>query len=520
MESGRVTLELLLGALLVMFHAYERFNNPATNRSSTTAVHYFSGATVYAVIALCAYFILSNYRDLLVNLLGKDMVPDYVLSLSPALIAALVLSVFVEKIPFIAYADRRLRSYLQEVAQIPYEVRRLSHALRSYEFSVSKPMLDQVRSRLGSFGLKEEDLVWDHTESFQPVWAKTTVLLQLVAAWQTERRFSAFMSTYKNDYAALAEKHARLNTYVLDYKLSAHAPVDTPEEVLIQKLRKYVYEDQLKDLFQEVCDFIARAMLSCHVSAKARTAELRRMGFGERREPHQLSLNQMANIFLMVGAVLLTGILFSGGRKDFSFGQQMMLVLMVATTYCVAISCAIYFMRQLEADSVESVNERHTITYLFAGLVAVVLGLLVHFIFKFLIHDFNLEATLQDIGVRYPWLLLTFTLAAMTAFNIDNGSDRGRAQAWVEGGLQALGLGIAAYVAYLWVRQINPQIIQNSSMVWRVILISAVNGFLLGYNVPRWYRGKQQHRLWNRRGTDAASFLKHPLGRLQSGTAG
>ncbi len=518
MESGHFNLELLLGALFVMFHAYERFNKPVTNRSSTTAVHYFSGATAYAVIALCAYFILSNYRDLLVSLLGKDMVPDYVLTLSPALIAALVLSVFVEKIPFIAYADRRLRSTLQEVAQIPYEVRRLSHSLQAYEFSVSRLMLDQVRSRLSNYGLTETDLVWDHTESFQPVWAKTTILLQLVATWQTERRFSAFMNTFQNEYAALAEKHARLNAYVLDYKLSAPVSADTPEEKLIQKLRKHVYEDQLKDLFQEVCEFIARALLSCHVSAKARTAELRRMGFAERREPRQLSLNQMANIFLMVSAVLLMGILLAGGRKDFGVGQQVMLVLMVATTYCVAISCAIYFMRQLEAESVESVNERHTITYLFAGLAAVVLGLLVHFVFKFLIHDFNLDKTLEDIGLRYPRLLLTFTLAAMTAFNIDNGSNHGRAQSWIEGGLQALAQGIAAYVASLWTQQLDPTI-QNSNTAWFAIVLSSAIGFLLGYNVPGWYRGKLHQRVLKRRDSDADRFSKLPLGRLQSGSA-
>ena len=61
------------------------------------------------------------------------------------------------------------------------------------------------------------------------------------------------------------------------------------------------------------------------------------------------------------------------------------MVLMVATTYCAAIMCALYPKHCLELAKRDPNDERPTAFYLIAGLLAVGCGLLINFVFKLVI---------------------------------------------------------------------------------------------------------------------------------------
>lgn len=53
--AGYSLAEVLIAALFVLYYSWDRFNVPTTNRSSTTAFRYFSGAALYsgAGLVLC-----------------------------------------------------------------------------------------------------------------------------------------------------------------------------------------------------------------------------------------------------------------------------------------------------------------------------------------------------------------------------------------------------------------------------------------------------------------------------------
>src|SRR5262245_1034054 len=59
-ECDMPSIDLVVGALLVLLAASDRFNTPLTNRSSTTAIRYHSAATTYYLIALAVYLLIAT----------------------------------------------------------------------------------------------------------------------------------------------------------------------------------------------------------------------------------------------------------------------------------------------------------------------------------------------------------------------------------------------------------------------------------------------------------------------------
>ena len=131
-------VEMVLGGLFVVFHAYQRFNTPSSNRSSTTALRYYLGATLYAALALLTYLALSRFPELLA-LIGSEVLDSFAKSLPRALMTALVLTVFIARMPFFSSLDRWLREELQYIARIPHEARRLSRWLQQAAFEIAEP---------------------------------------------------------------------------------------------------------------------------------------------------------------------------------------------------------------------------------------------------------------------------------------------------------------------------------------------------------------------------------------------
>jgi hypothetical protein len=58
-------VDVLIGGIFVAFFAADRFNTPASNRSSTTAMRYYTAATFYCLFALLLYSVVVKYPHLL-----------------------------------------------------------------------------------------------------------------------------------------------------------------------------------------------------------------------------------------------------------------------------------------------------------------------------------------------------------------------------------------------------------------------------------------------------------------------
>jgi hypothetical protein len=483
------SIELWLGAAFVAINAYERFNTPATNRASTTVARYSVSAVVYVCAALLTYLILSNYPKLL-EALGS--MPDSVNRLPPALMTALALTVLLDKVPFFLAMDRWLRDRLLRMASIPYEALRLSRKLQRSDFGVSPEMRDRVAARLVREAMQDGDIQFDAPDTPQHLLTKATVLVEHLEQWETERRFGGFMNTFAQDLNRLKERHGQLVKkasagFSLAREVAAQS-TDTKTEALA---RAFVseFKEQAEQLLKDLCDYISRAVLHTRASQSARVAELRSLGFSyEGDDPEaKMSFNDMSALFVLLAAILLFGMVVAGQQAR-SMGELIFRVIMISTIYCVAVSCALYPKDRWPLAARGANGERPTAFYLLAGAMAAVFGMAISVVFKLVLFGFDIDRVVSNLGMSYPWMLLTFTVAASTAFMLDN--PRGahpRLQAVVEGLAEAAIVALAGWLTWRWLGSIGHPFGHKALFPYTLPMM-AVNGLLIGLLVPSWYR--------------------------------
>jgi hypothetical protein len=102
--------------------------------------------------------------------------------------------------------------------------------------------------------------------------------------------------------------------------------------------------------------------------------------------------------------------------------------------------------------------------------------------------------------LTYPWLLITFGTALMTAVLVDNPTFHGMSrwqQRCTEGLLQAAVMLGVAYLTHSWLEQRSEviSVVQRVPPLTSVMGMSGMVGFVIGFCIPTWYRQAQRrHR--------------------------
>ena len=163
-------IDFVLGVIFILFYAGQRFNTPSTNRSSTTAGRYFASLFLYCLVGIAAYVVLVKFPHLMAFLLkdNKDAVPGWASELSSPLLIALLLTVLLPKLPFLSNIDQWICQQLQNVAAIPWEVRRLSAELRNDKLELSADEQSLIRQQLQDDGFDPRDIVFGPPSSRLP----------------------------------------------------------------------------------------------------------------------------------------------------------------------------------------------------------------------------------------------------------------------------------------------------------------------------------------------------------------
>jgi len=487
----------ILGALFVGISAYDRFSTPPSNRASTTAARYYVSAVLYVAIAFISFLLLSRYPNVLGALLSAMGAEDMASSLEklpPALLTALVLTVLLEKLPYFATADNWLRRKLQYMASIPHEARRLSRHLQRRTFTVGPALQQSIARKLLSQGFQQKDIQFSESDNAQFLWIKSAALMEQIEVWETESRYIGFLSTFADELKSLKRQYEQVRqkallTFRMDSDLSPD-PEDAKTQELVTAYRSD-FRDSAEALLTAICDFVSRGTLQCTLSGSARVETLRALGFVDVEEwaDSKFTFHQLTTIFIMLCCVLLFGMVIASHTAR-SFEEILVKVVMIATIYCVAIGCALFLKDRWEFAQRRPGGLRPTASYVLAGALAAVLGIGVSLLFKWILFHFDTAKTLEDVSKSYPWTLLTFTTAAMTACQTDNGRTRlGRWQPLLEACLQSAVMVAAAYVTYLWLRSTGYAFAQRPEFLWRILPLTAAIGFCIGLLVPSWYRG-------------------------------
>ena len=502
--------EFLLGAVFVLVYALDRFNTPTSNRASTTAGRYYAAASAYLGVSLLFYWALTRYPQLLafippVQGASADSVPDQT-KLPPTVVVGMLLSVLLPKIPVVAHVDSRLRAFLQDLAEIPWEAIRIGKLIGQARFNPDGPLRDTIQSTLLSSGFNADDIVFDLGEGTGPttphaLWVRIAALKHGIDSWESQRGFAGFIQRRREEYKALGLRYKQIEAVAKNcFSLQQAARTGSPDAPLADAVDKFRanYTNQAEELARSLSLFAAQGLLQCGLTRGTRDQALKSMGFDvpQGMNDHGLSVNRVLALFvILVPLLLLNFILFQ--RYDRNHEDLLIMVTMIGTIHMVAVVCAIYPKVRWGFFGLGDDDTRPVAAYMVSGLAAVVVSVPIQVAYKTLI---KLDATtgiasaisMAWSGLQshsYPWLLLAFTSAATTAFMADNRPSMrlpARRLCWLESIGQSLIFMLAASLVLWWLQGILPPNRLPDPIT--VLCTSVICGFVLGYLVPSWYR--------------------------------
>src|SRR5712691_4374421 len=143
-------LAYIVCAALIMVYAWDRFNTPPSNRSSTLQLLYWESCFGYILSALALFLALSvlleqpAWRTLLQ--LKENQ------SLPAPLLATLAMTTLLPRVPLLNQLDRRLLDLFLDWGAIPAEAARRAAALTPHDFAVTGADVDALRKGEDGYG--------------------------------------------------------------------------------------------------------------------------------------------------------------------------------------------------------------------------------------------------------------------------------------------------------------------------------------------------------------------------------
>jgi len=494
-------IDLTLGAVFVVFYAASRFNTPRTNRSSTTAGRYFAGLFCYVLVGLAFYATLAHFPHLLAFALQGNEAPSapWAKELSRPLLVALLLTVLLPKLPFLSELDNWIRKRLQDMAAIPYEVRRLSAQLRKGNLDVPEELQAEVRQKLENNGFSVKDINFEAGRTPVQLWTRLAVLLAKLEDWESDRKMAGYLATCPDEMDRLRKRFeqlipkAKMCFRLLNETAAGSATTRTHEAVIGYQED---FMELLAELHNAVLDFIGRGVLHAELTDGARLNRLQALGFTIEWKACSFTFNQVMLVFGMVFSVMLAGgVIFSGAMHGVTIGKMLTRLVMIALIYCVAVACAVFPKERWKFARRQPGQVRPVGFYMASGLLAVGVSQLISFIFScFMMH--SLEGGWQRFQVTYPWSLSTFATTVTMGVLIDNGLFPRWArwqQRVFEGLTQGLIMTGISYLVRCWLVERTAQVVTLPANyrvpdLDQVMIMAGIIGFVLGYCIPTWCR--------------------------------
>ena len=537
-------IDLVLGGVFVLFYAGTRFNTPTTNRSSTTAARYFLGLFLYCLVSISVYALLVVFPHLLGPAqLGQQIGTDSALNkISLPLFVALLLTVLLPRIPILSSAEKWVLKQLKDVSNIPGEVLWLSAELQKDDLSISIEEHEEVRQQLENDGFDPKDIVFEHDKSPMSVWTNLTLLFQKVEAWKSDRRMAGYIASSQMELQNLRDRKqfllskAKTCFHLLNEDIQGHATRRTHEATVRYREDFTERADQLtKDVF----DFIARGVLRAELTDGAREHRLKAMGFSL-PWPDEFSLNELLLLFGVVCVVMMSGfVLFGAAFTEQRFEAKLIRAIMISLIYSVAVACAVLPKTRWSFARTEVGEVRPIGFYLVAGLMSAAISYLTGLFFNLLLMMLRFDnlllmerfhLALQRSGLTYPWLLVSFATALITAMMIDNPQLQTmspKRQRCLEGLAQGVLMLVVTSLTYMWLRQrvyVDFKGVDLKSLDYdlppliMIVVMGTIVGFVIGFFIPTWYRRhqKQSEEQGVRSLTLAGSATTEPTRRILS----
>ena len=291
-KGGAIMSVYLLSLFLMVVYAWNRFNTPATARSSTRQTLYWASCSGYVACMLGLFVVLSFALELdavRAALLGKGADGGKAAGNAPsALLAMLVLTAMLPSLPLVKQADAWLLDLFHELGSIPAEVSRRAAQLTPGAFRVSP----QDVAALARFIEQSElpDSLTAHLRGDEPDglersqfrFTRVAKLYMRLSELRASPRYARFFSGAQAEWSILAASFgtfARRSDAVLTLaeKLRDAEGRSVYEELVSEKRESYRLE--CLTCFQPLAQFLARAVLRSEGGEREVVRALRDVGF-------------------------------------------------------------------------------------------------------------------------------------------------------------------------------------------------------------------------------------------------
>ena len=264
-ESVSIGIEWGVGALFVLFHAFERYNTPATNRCSTTYAQFVVYGLLYCLTMVLIYLfiaaVLSSSPETIqifknfLNISGQGNATDgidFVNQSKPFISALLVITVF-PNAPWIKNFDKWLLQVFWDLGRIPFFVTQQAESLRQSGYIIDPGKRKKLQIYAKKYGIDINSLALDNREKCDFSWAKLASLQLSLDQWRRSAngRTRRFISDNERDYSQIKNMVDDLS-YRFANNRSADMQGDGANTLL---------EKEITATYRRLTEFVARVLL-------------------------------------------------------------------------------------------------------------------------------------------------------------------------------------------------------------------------------------------------------------------
>jgi hypothetical protein len=209
---------------------------PYPSRATTTAASYYTAVLLYCGTGVLVYGTLLFSPSVLEKIwalvpqLGAE-VPS-ALQQSPSVVVALLLTVLLSKVPALAALDDFVRTRLQHMAAIPYEVRRLAVELKRASFRpAGEDEYAEISPALLAEGFEEAEVRLATGETLLGRWFRLATLMRRLEAWEAEGGLREYFIDCPGELETLRERYEEIGAKVRRaYGLARTPEGEIPDE--------------------------------------------------------------------------------------------------------------------------------------------------------------------------------------------------------------------------------------------------------------------------------------------------
>ena len=286
---GAIGLANIACGFVIIIYAWNRFNTPPTNRSSTRRVLYWWSCAGYILCAVGLFAALSTllhvtgFRELLG--LKDEALPD-------PLVATLAMTTLLPSLPLLKQVDAWLLAVFFDWGAIPAEARRRSAELTPHGFAVTARDLRALRDAdEGQFGDNYTTHLRDSADSPPALselrFTRVMKLFAQLEALSGQQRYERFFEEAKDEFAAIRQQIAEFAPRAivsLDRAALTPGPDPGPSgDVAFYTHVMAEWHDRFaqdcRDCFIVMARFLASAVLRAEPTEREIVERLHKIGF-------------------------------------------------------------------------------------------------------------------------------------------------------------------------------------------------------------------------------------------------